>query len=162
MMLFGKRNKISNEYIDLRQQLLNSKPTIEVRNNMNGHPVYAAIVDMEIGNDIVSLACFVDGTTSLYYSKGGGQLGLGQAYNTVRTATIAFLHSSEQILDKLSISKTFPLPTKNKNIVYLVTENAIYSQVFDMSKLNSYPNDLKFLDFLYQNVIRAIREAQQQ
>jgi hypothetical protein len=162
MDLFKKRKKESENlsiYSGLRQQVLDLKPSPELRVAMNGHPVYASIVDMDLGNGIVTLACVADGTTSLYFSSGGGQLGLGQAHEAVRSATTAFLSSSEQVLDKLTPTKVFPLPTHKKHMVYLITEQNIYSQEFDMEKVDTYPRELQFLNFLYQNVISKIGET---
>jgi len=153
------KSENSNPYSGLRQQILDLKPSPEMRIAMNEHPVYAAIVDMDMGNAVVTLACVADGTTSLYISTGGGQLGLGQAHEAVRAAATAFLFSSEQVLDKLTPTKVYPLPTRKKHIVYLITEENIYTQELDMTQVNTYPRELQFLNFLYQNVINKIREA---
>lgn len=149
-------------YAGLRQQILDLKPSPELKAAMQDHPVYAGIVDMDMGNSIVTLACVADGTTSLYFSTGGGQLGLGQAHEAVRTATTAFLASSEQVLDKMTPTKTFPLPTRKKHIVYLITEDTIYSQELNMNDVNTYPRELQFLNFLYQNVLMRIGETKRQ
>lgn len=147
-------------YWCLRQQVLELKPLAELLSgDKNSHPVYASVVDMDMGDTVVSLACAADGTTSLYFSTGGGQIGLGQKYEAVRMATIAFLQSSEQVLDKLTTSKEYPLPTDKKHIVYLVTERAVYKQEFEMDKVETYSRELKFLNFLYQNVLKEIGAA---
>lgn len=125
------------------------------RQNLSQSP----IVDMDMGNAVVTLACVADGTTSLYISTGGGQLGLGQAHEAVRAAATAFLFSSEQVFDKLTPTKVYPLPTRKKHIVYLITEENIYTQELDMTQVNTYPRELQFLNFLYQNVITKIGEA---
>ena len=62
---------------DLRQQVLEMKPSAELFGDENSHLVYASIVDMHMGDSVVSLACVADGTTSLYFSTGGGQIGSG-------------------------------------------------------------------------------------
>lgn len=146
-------------YSDLRRQILDLKPSPELRNAMDSHLVYAAIVDMDMGNAIISLACVADGTTSLYYSTGGGQIGLGHANEAVRNAARAFLFSSEQVLDKLVPTKVYPLPTNDKHIVYLITEKNVYMHEFEMEKLDTTPREIQFLNFLYQNVLSKIGEA---
>ena len=152
----------ANLYLGLRQQILNMRPTYDLQLKMNGHPIYAALVDMDMGEAIVSLACVADGTASLYYSTGGGQLGLGQASEDVYKATIAFLHSAEQILDKLTPVYEFPLPKNKRHIVYLVAVNGIFMQELAMEEMGGVPKELQFLQFLYQNVLYKIGEYNKQ
>lgn len=45
------------------------------------------------------------------------------------------------------------------HIVYLITEQNIYTQKLDMEKIDVYPRELQFLTSLYQNIISKIREA---
>ena len=160
MSLFSKKEKDDgNHYEGLRQQVLDSKPDENVKLLMNGKPIFAAIVDMAMEKAVATLACFIDGTTSLYFSNGGGQLGLGQAHEEVRNATFAFLQSSEQILDKMEIATDFSLPVNGNHIVYLVSENNIYKYEIDLDVIESASREIKFLFFLYQNVLDKIREA---
>ena len=151
-----KKEEDKNPYLGLRQEILNMKPSDDLRKVMNDHLVYAAIIDIDRGNAIATLACVADGTTSLYYSTGGVQMGIGHGDKEVRSATIAFLHSSEQVLDKLAETREFPLPKDQKHIVYLITENKIYKQEFDMDKMDNISKELKFLNFLYQVVLMKI------
>lgn len=64
--------RIDTTYVGLRNQILNLKASdigIELDDNSQ---IYASVVDMPIGKDIVSLICVIDGTVSMYYSSGGG------------------------------------------------------------------------------------------
>lgn len=153
-----KRKKVEEEnpYLGLRQQILDMKLSDDLRSMTNGHPVYGAVVDIDRGNAIATLACAVDGTTSLYFSTGGAQMGIGQADEEVRKATIAFLYSSDQILDKLEVAEDYSLPKDNKHIVYLLTEDKIYKKEYNMGEIGSASKEMKFLNFLYQNVLLQI------
>ena len=159
MSLLSKETDADNPYEGLRRQVLDSKPDEQVKTLMDGKPIYAAIVDMDLGKAIATLACFLDGTTSLYFSNGGGELGLGQAREEVRNATVAFLRSSEQVLDKMEVTTDFPLPTEGKHAVYLISECAIYKYEIDLQVLESESKEIQFLFFLYQNVLNKIRET---
>ena len=81
MDIFGrkKKNESDNPYLGLRQQVLDLKPETIMHETDEEHPVYAALVDIGAKGGIVSLACVIDGTASLYYSNGGGMIGLGHA-----------------------------------------------------------------------------------
>lgn len=59
---------------------------------------------------VVTLVCLADGTTSLYFSSGGGILGSGQ-HHTVALATQALVREAEQHLGEMMPASAFPLPT---------------------------------------------------
>ena len=160
--LFRKNSENKeNRYHELRQLALDFIPTTDRVKAMDSHPVYAAIVDMDMGNSIVTLVCIADGTTSLYFSTGGGQIGIGQADESVCAASIAFLHGAEQVLDALTITDEFTLPTKLKHHIYLKTMKGTYYQAFDMNRIDDEPQKIQLLNLLYQNVIMKIGEGNQ-
>ena len=146
-----------NPSVELRQIMLHLKPH-DIHATVDYNLVYAAIVDMAMEDRTISLVCVVDGTTSLYISTGGGQVGIGEI-DEVGKATIAFLHSSEQVLDKLTAVSEFPYPEDKKHIVYLVTTSGVFSQEFDVEEIGKYPKELQYLHSLYQNVLTKIDEV---
>ncbi len=147
-----------NPYFELRKQVLELDSNA-FTNYLSEHPVYAAIVDMDMGSAVATLVCVADGTTSLYFSNGGGKLGLGQDHEAVKTATLTFLGSVEQILDQFAATEEYPLPTGLKHTVYLVTEKGVLAKSLDPLKADSYPKEMHFLNYLYQNVLMKIGEA---
>ena len=146
----------NNPYNGLRALALNAEQTQEMTDALEGSPVFAAVVDMDVDWAVATLACFADGTVSLYYSSGGGQMGLGQADEEIRTAAIAFLRSAEQVLGVMEKTDTYPLPQNGKHIVYLKTTDGTYMQTLDMETINGESRELQFLNFLYQNVLAKI------
>src|SRR5258708_14763878 len=86
MTWFHKRKPSPAEVIrDLREQAF----TVAVA---EGQPRSVVVLLMETAypKAVATLACFADGTTSLYFSTGGGMLGAGQ-HESVRAAASAFL-----------------------------------------------------------------------
>ena len=67
---------------------------------------------------VASLVCFADGTTSLYFSTGGGIIGAGQ-HETVRTAAAQLLAVAQQHADKLTVADSHPLPALGRVRFYL-------------------------------------------
>lgn len=59
--------------------------------------VWAAMMEMRIGKADVSLVAVADGSTSLYFSTGGGVIGGGE-HESVRTANRRLLVVSEKLL----------------------------------------------------------------
>jgi len=156
-----KSKKIDNPYFDLRGQILDMEPTSLMREMMGSHPIHAAVVDMAMGDVVVTLTCVADGTTSLYFSGGGMQIGLGHASEDVKNATLTFLHSADQVLDLMTVVEEYVLPEDEKHIVYLAANDCVYAQEFDLSVLSQMPNELQFLNYLYQSVLTKIGEYNQ-
>ena len=156
-----KEKTDENPYEGLRQQVLGIKQSQELQEASGEHQVFAAIVDMDMDKAIVSLACIADGTTSLYFSNGGGQLGLGHADEEIRKASLAFLNSAEQVLDIMDEVYEYPLPQNGKHFVYLITSDGVYRQELDMGTIDCESKEKRFLNFLYQNVLSKIGEYSQ-
>ena len=159
--LFFRKNHrdVDAAYVDLRQMILNLKSESMPESERDGS-IYAALVDMDMGKAVVSLVSVADGTTSLYFSSGGGQLGLGNAHEQVREATKDFLRDAERTLSGMASATDFSLPDNQRHVVYLLTDNGIFRQEIDVQKINSAPQTTQFLFSLYNNVISRIREAQ--
>jgi hypothetical protein len=66
---------------------------------------------MEMGypNGTATLVCFADGTSSMYFSSGGGIIG-GHSHEGVRRAAAVFLATVNQLLASMEPTRTFPLP----------------------------------------------------
>lgn len=162
MSLFNKQKekKIKKSYIALRNQILNLKPC-ELSKEMKEHPVTAALVDMDLGDVIISLACAADGTTSLYYSTGGGKIGLGHKYENVRKAALEFLYYSGRLINTLHIAAQYPLPKNKMHNVYLVTANDVFSVQLSMESIDNYSDEIKLLVYYYQNIIKNIGDTKQ-
>ena len=146
-----------NPYYGLRRQVLDIKqPPFTLTNN---HSVVAAIVDMDMDEAVASLACVADGTVSLYFSTGGGQLGLGSADEGIRTAALAFLNGSAQFLDQMEMVQDYPLPQNNKHFVYIVAKDGVYRRELDMETIDTASKEMRLLNDLYQNVLDKILSA---
>jgi hypothetical protein len=83
---------------------------------------------METGYPVgtATLFCLVDGTTSLYYSTGGGMLGSAE-YTPVAEAAKALVTQAESLLSQLTIDGEFPLPQVGQVRFYCFTYTDIYS-----------------------------------
>lgn len=81
----------------LRGQLLATKPAdIHMSPSEDLPHVWAALMEWKMGENTVTLAAVADGTTSLYFSNGGGIIGGGE-HDKVRVAARKFL----VVMDKL-------------------------------------------------------------
>jgi hypothetical protein len=83
----------------LRDMLLTAKPSAFNIEPVSALPrVWAALMEMRMSGIMVSLAAVCDGTTSLYFSNGGGIIG-GGAHESVRAANRKLLMFIETGLD---------------------------------------------------------------
>lgn len=82
---------------------------------------------METGHDdaVVTLAAIADGTVSLYFSNGGGMIGLGE-HEEVRKVSNDFISLSEQFITNAKLTSAFPLPGKYNTIFYFLTFDGVY------------------------------------
>lgn len=81
---------------------------------------------METGYDSVTVTLFAlsDGTTSFYFSNGGGVIG-GQGHEAVRSANEAFLNQANHSLQHLKRCETFPIPEPAHTLFYVLTDSGI-------------------------------------
>jgi len=81
---------------------------------------------METGYDsvTVTLVALSDGSTSLYFSNGGGLIG-GHSHEDVRRANSAFINQANHSLPDLKPCETFPIPEPAHTVFYVLTDSGI-------------------------------------
>jgi len=164
MGLFDKLKKKKfgsheNPYEGLRNLALNLKPNDVQVTLTNNEQVYVAVVDIPAESGIATLVCAIDGSVSLYFSSGGGAIGIGQRYEKVREAGASFLVSAGQTIPLLSKASDFNLPQNNKASIYLLVRDGAYKAEFDMNNPQQSDQHIQFLNFLVQNTLTEIRES---
>jgi hypothetical protein len=97
-------------YLQLRQRILNLRPE-DVSLTASSEAPHVWSVIMETGYEVGSatLVALADGTTSLYYSTGGGMLGSGE-YAPLAQASKALVAQAESHLSQMTPGTDFPLP----------------------------------------------------
>ncbi len=99
----------------------------------NDYQVYGVVVDMGVDNrNTATMICFIDGTTSLYFSEGGGIIGAGQ-HEAVNKAVLTFLENCFQALPITKLAESIDvLPKENHHTFYLFTKAGIFSIDMDI------------------------------
>jgi hypothetical protein len=112
-------------YLLLRKRVLDLKPD-EV--GLSPSPAYGDVwgVMMEIGYEVgsASLVVLSDGTTSLYYSTGGGMLG-SPDYAPVAKAAKAMVAQAERLHQQMTKSEEIALPSAGRVRFTLLTFSGI-------------------------------------
>jgi hypothetical protein len=106
---------------ELRSLLLSTRPGELGLTATDRLPrVWGALMEMNAGSAVVTVASLADGTTSLYLSTGGGILGGGD-HPAVRAATYKFLDAIEAGLDNLTPVTELPLPGPGRFRLHALT-----------------------------------------
>ena len=82
--------------------------------------VFGILMEINYPVATVTLAVFAEGSTSLYFSSGGGVIGAGQ-HETVRETHGAFFFEAESRLGEFAIANDTPLPDTGRVRFYLRT-----------------------------------------
>lgn len=126
--LFGGDDKppydLAEVYTGMREQVL--KLTDKDIGELKGKPVWAVL--METGHDgaAVTVVAVAEGTASLYFSNGGGMIGLG-AHDNVRPAALSLVKAAEPQLKHMKKTEKFPVPKPGETFFYVVTPDGIFT-----------------------------------
>ena len=93
---------------------------------LKGKPVWAVLMETGYEGAGVTVVAIAEGTASLYFSNGGGMIGLGEHTN-VRPACLAMVAESERHINKMKKTEDFPLPKIGETIFYVITPGGTYT-----------------------------------
>lgn len=149
-------------YTGLRNQILNSKPGAGGIEPSTERPNVWGIL-METGHPeaVVTLVSLADGTTSLYFSNGGGMIG-GGGYETVAQASKSFVIAAESFYQKMMLTDSFPSPDIGRVKFYILTYSGIYTIDIDLNELLDQKHELTPLFYYGHEVITQFRLIQEQ
>jgi hypothetical protein len=122
-------------------------------------PVVALLMDTGMSNAVATLVGVADGTTSLYYSTGGGVIGAGLRHD-VAAATHRWLQTCGQMLGQLSPIEDAPLPAEGMVQFVAVTPGGLLGAVASSAELGERLHPLSPLFYAAHGVITQIRLTQ--
>lgn len=116
--------EVAEIYTGLRSQVLN----LDEKESgwLKDKPVYAVLVEMGRPDGVITVVAIADGTASLYFSKGGGMIGLGEHEN-VRPKSVELVNYSESQLKNMDKVEDYPLPMPGEVRFYAVTPNGTFT-----------------------------------
>lgn len=117
---------------------------------------------MELGfpSGVATLVCLAEETTSLYFSGGGGIIGLG-TLAAVQQASQAMLGEAERCANQMTLSEDFPLPQAGRVRFYLLTFAGILTSEVNEAEVIEKQHGLSALFYCGQEVITQVRLHQQ-
>lgn len=152
---FLNKRKVADIFIDLRNQVISLDPSKIGLKLDDSNQIFGILMETGYRDTVVSLSAIGDGTVSLYFSNGGGIIGLGQ-HEKPRIACFSFLSFAKQYISHLESTKDFSLPRKGQTIFYFLTVNGTLRYE---AKEDDLGNDLLPLSPLFHKAHEVITEA---
>lgn len=113
-------------YLDLRSKIFETSPhEIGIESSPEMPNAWGVLTEFWISENTVTLVSLADGTTSLYFSNGGGMLGGGEHPN-ISFASRELARIAEDHLDSMTKTQEFPLPDEDRLIFYVLTFSGIF------------------------------------
>lgn len=117
----------------------------------------AALMESGHRGAAVTLVTLFDGTTSLYFSSGGGVIGAGQ-HKPVAAAALEFLRAAGQNTSLMQPTETYPLPQPQHARFYVLSASGAWTAEAPEQDLAQNRHPLSRLFFLAHAVITAVRQ----
>ena len=144
--------ELREQALRLTPSELNVSPTVELPN------VFGILMETAYPEAVASLVAFTEGSTSLYFSSGGGIIGAGE-HESVRAALVPFFRAAETHIDSFTRATATPLPEPGRVRFYLRTFEGTLTAEADEQDLGEMRHPLSPFFHAGHNVIGAVREA---
>jgi hypothetical protein len=144
-------------YLQLRESIFRLDPANAGLAPTDAAPrVWAVMMETGYPVGFATLVSLADGTTSLYYSTGGGMLGSAD-YAPVADASKALVAQAENHLEELSADNIFPLPEVGQVRFIFLTYTGIYTSEAPEDLLASGDHPLSRLYALGRETLTQLR-----
>jgi hypothetical protein len=144
-------------YVGLRKQALAVTRELLDPETASEGPVLALLLETGYPEAVATLVGLADGTTSMYFSNGGGMIGAGQ-HEEVAAATHRWLELGEESLDRLlPTQEDVLLPDEGMTQLVAVTETGVRAARASEEELGGGGHPLSALFYAAHEVITAIR-----
>ena len=146
---------------DLRSMIFNLNPNeIGISKDTYDHPVWGVVLETGYPVGFFTLVSLAEGTTSLYFSNGGGILGGGE-HDNVREAADRYLSGAQQFFEKATRVDEYPPPADGEVTFYFLTFEGVRKYSAPEEKFGSKKDDLSNLFLAAHAVISELRQLEQ-
>lgn len=157
----GPHVNLDKAYLALRDQVLKLDPaSIGVARASLPGGVFGVVTEMGLGVGVATVVAIADGTVSLYFSGGGGTIGLGP-HEGPRRASAALLKEAPRFIPNAVRTSEFPLPAPNRVRFYFLTFAGVLTAEAADDDLQAGKNPLSPLYQLHQTLLTEIRLVSQ-
>jgi hypothetical protein len=142
----------------LREQAFLVEPAqVSAKGSPENPQTWGLIMETGYPKAVASLVAFCDGTTSMYFSSGGGVIGAGQ-HAAVREASKALLASADACLEDFAPATAHPLPGAGRVRFYARTFDGLKFAEAEEKELGEGRHRLSPLFHAGHRVIAHLRQ----
>jgi hypothetical protein len=153
--------QVAEIYSKLRSQVLAAEHgSVGVKLKRPGE-VFGVLMEMGYPDAAVTLVAIADGTVSIYFSNGGGIIGLGP-YPGPERAARALITESQKFVKQAQPAADFPLPQQSRTRFYLLTGGGVLTAEAGTDDLGRRRHALSPLFHKGQDLITEIRKVDEQ
>ena len=153
-----EREPVADVYSELRQQVLSLTPD-QLGDELAEEPILALVMETGYPEAVATLVGVADGTTSLYFSNGGGFIGAG-THASVAEANRRWHELGRSVLPLLGVTADLPLPADGMTQFIAVTPEGPRGAVAPEEELGEGRHELSPFFYAAQDVITQIRLSQ--
>jgi len=164
--LFGCGKPAKTEYVTsdvyngLRGQVFGLDPAKIGLSASSSNRVWGLLMETGYPEAVSTLVTIADGTVSLYFSNGGGIIGVGQ-HDGPRNALHDLLSTAPEFLLQAKPTRVFPLPTMGHTRFYFMTFDGVFTVEATEDDLGNNRVSLSPLFYKAQEVITQARLAEE-
>lgn len=152
-------SEASDAIVELRSQVFALNPDeIGISPENFAHPVWGMVTETGFADGYFTLITLADGSTSLYFSTGGGMIGAGE-FAGVRRAVGHYLTGAQYFFDRAEPVEQYPRPAPGKVTFYFLAFDGVYAYTASERKLGIGDDDLSNLFYAAHGVIDEIRKV---
>ena len=148
--------KIASVFTEMRTVAFNIQPSELKITREKSKQIYGVFMETGYDDAVFSLRCFAEGSISIYFSNGGGIIGLGE-HEAARKTGLDFIKETEKYLSKARQTSEYKLPNPGKTIFYMLTFDGVYSLESSEKELGTNASEFSSLFYKAQDVITQAR-----
>lgn len=153
--------KLAENYVLLREAVFAAKPdAMGIVEGVDALAVWGLVMEMGYPENVASLVVMANGTVSLYFSNGGGVIGLG-SYTGPKRASKALLQIAPRFLEYCDPTAKFPLPRREHVRFYLFGQDVTLTAEALDAELSDDRHPLSPLFHIAHELITEIRRLDQ-
>ncbi|HVB33530.1 MAG TPA: hypothetical protein VNJ52_04015 [Patescibacteria group bacterium] len=119
----GRDYKLAENYVLLRDAVFAATPdAIGIIDEAGEHGVWGFVLETGYPETVASLVALADGTVSLYFSNGGGMIGLG-SHERLQHASRTLLETAPRFLEYCDFTTKYPLPRREHARFFLFSHD---------------------------------------
>jgi len=153
----SRHTKSAKVCLGLRRQILTLEPaTAGIQDFVGTNQVWGVVMETGFPEATVTLVSLADGSTSMYFSSGGGVIG-GAGHETVRKAALRMCLVADSFVSSCSPATEFPFPERGHTIFYILTKNGKVTSASLEKDLGEQKHPMSSLFYAGQDVITQLR-----